>query len=1355
MLLLDAHGKPVVPLTPLPGINFGAHLEAERSRRQQVKEEEPAATEKQAKQEEGSYFPPQSSSNEARQEEVEAPFSTQDPDSDGNSDIVPNAELKRTRTAPTPATRTASGRRLNTFIYGKRNNSRDPYFYTFDPMFTDSDSNSDDEDEAQTLKARRAAKGSVDSHNKEDQRRRRDERKGCSYSRFQIGNENFRSKGRVSKRDGRLNISINETANTGYIAKALGHSLRNHLDLPNARNPQKQRRYEADHSDPARSRSDAQPDNASQLDASLPIPHLNIVIIVIGSRGDIQPFIRIGQILKREHGHRVRLATHATFRDFVEESGLEFFSVGGDPSELMAFMVKNPGLIPSLSTLREGEVHRRRVAMGEMFEGMWRACTNIKDGETDPKNLALMTQEHPFIADAVIANPPSMAPPHIVERLGIPLFMAFTFPYSPTQQFPHPLANIRSGRSNVDANYVNFMSYPLVEMMTWQGLGDVVNRFRMRTLHLEPVSSLWAPGALYRMKVPYTYMWSPSLVPKPSDWGPEIDVTGFVFLELAADFKPPKDLVDFLDAGPPPVYIGFGSIVVDDPDKFTQMIFDAVKIAGVRALVNKGWGGLGGRAGSKIPENIYMLGNTPHDWLFPRVSAVVHHGGAGTTAIGLKCARPTMIVPFFGDQPFWGAEVAKHKAGAHECIPYKKLNAERLAEGIRQCLTDEAKTNAKKLADAIIAEGDGAANAVRSFHRSLPLKGRHSIRCSILPERVAVWQLRGYAVQLSSLAAEVLLQKGKIRRHDLKLIRHHSWNDFDGPGEPITGTVGALTDSVYGIGTGVGMVPVRIAKHIRKRQEHEQKKRAVAQKKEQHRRKKEAARGHAANEGAANGDHPDRPAAERTITATTLDSNLSADPAEPLTTQVAGEVGLGLKKSGWALLTMPAQLHLAVAQGFHNAPRLWGDATVRKPTRITGIKSGLVAARRELGYGVYDGFTGVVKQPIGGWRDGATVRGKFSGLGTGIAKGLGGLVIKNVSAIVAPPAYIGKGVLVFIEKKAEGEGSKKLIRRSQFTQGLINLLDLRNKAAKSDADRAALSDILTRVSDGWRVYEELSSALHEHFFGHSGRGLTDVTARVKFQRDHSRWVRSGALSSVTDAREALEVHRAGGDLKAYLARRERELLEMERPRTPALKTRASTSAGTNGEEKGKVDETDTENGDYHGDEGHSETAAVQDRRVLSNGKPIKRTLGTEPAKVNMEKSRKTESPSPGPPSTNIPSAPGSPVPGLALINEEDSSTNSAATTVVATPEEEPAKPSRLSMFSLPSPRLDRFSSKRSTASTPAGKNRGASTTTASRKRHRNTVGNDQRVRMRAGGVAGAVTLAGIKARPPIARMATA
>ncbi len=281
------------------------------------------------------------------------------------------------------------------------------------------------------------------------------------YSKFSVGNENFNTRGRV-RRDGRLTISVNETNNRGYLAKALGATFTKHLGQCAPHEISGVGLQDAAETDNlSRSSSEA------TITSSIPRPRLNIVVMVIGSRGDIQPFLKVGKDLK-EYGLRVRIATHPAFKDFVEnDSGLEFFSVGGDPAELMAFMVKNPGMIPTMETLKKGEVGRRREQMAEMFEGLWRACINATDDEKDAANLKMMGQKAPFIADAIIANPPSFAHIHCAERLGIPLHLMFTFPYTPTQAFPHPLASIK--KSNVDPGYANFMSYPLVEMMTWQG----------------------------------------------------------------------------------------------------------------------------------------------------------------------------------------------------------------------------------------------------------------------------------------------------------------------------------------------------------------------------------------------------------------------------------------------------------------------------------------------------------------------------------------------------------------------------------------------------------------------------------------------------------------------------------------------------------------------------------------------------------------------------------------------------------------------------------------------------------------------------------------------------------------------
>ncbi len=505
-----------------------------------------------------------------------------------------------------------------------------------------------------------------------------------------------------------------------------------------------------------------------------PPPRLNVVIQIVGSRGDVQPFVALGKVLKDTYGHRVRLATHTTFQKFVEDNGLEFFNIGGDPAELMAFMVKNPGLMPGLDALKSGEITKRRQGVEEILLGCWRSCIEAGDGlgpapppqrpgEPIDERFSLPgdPNHQPFIADAIIANPPSFAHIHIAEKMGIPLHMMFTMPWSPTRAFPHPLANIEA--SNTDVVMTNYVSYALVEMMTWQGLGDVINRFRTKVLDLEPLSLIWAPGLLSRLRIPTTYCWSPALIPKPADWADEITVAGFYFLNLASSYTPDPDLAEFLAAGPPPVYIGFGSIVVDNPNALTRTIFDAVSIAGVRALVSKGWGGLGTDAVGK-PDDVFMLGNVPHDWLFKHVSAVVHHGGAGTSAAGINAGKPTVVVPFFGDQPFWGSMIARAGAGPAP-IPYVKLTAENLAAAITEAIQPERKLRAEELG-AKIREEKGADVGGKDFHDFLDTQ---NMRCSLAPSRVAVWRVRRTQTRLSTLASAVLVKEGLLKYTDLKL----------------------------------------------------------------------------------------------------------------------------------------------------------------------------------------------------------------------------------------------------------------------------------------------------------------------------------------------------------------------------------------------------------------------------------------------------------------------------------------------------------------------------------------------------------------------------------------------------------
>ncbi|KAG9091707.1 hypothetical protein FRC06_000445 [Ceratobasidium sp. 370] len=445
-------------------------------------------------------------------------------------------------------------------------------------------------------------------------------------------------------------------------------------------------------------------DEAGFLDA----PRMNVNIMIVGSRGDVQPYLALGQRLQ-QHGHVVRLATHETFRQMVKDAGLRFFNIGGDPHELMSYMVRNPGLIPGLESLKNGDIGKKQRMVAEILEGCYLSCIE-PDAEQDGGAT--------FAADAIISNPPTFAHIHCAEALGIPLLLSFTMPWCATASFPHPLVNIKQS-NKTEPRMANYYSYGLVDFMTWQGLGHTINKFRMKRLNLPYLGTQSAVGILERCGVPWTYCLSPALVPKPSDWMSHIDVVGFYFLDLAKGYTPPKGLQEFLDAGEPPIYIGFGSIVLDDPQQITRSVLAAITQSGVRAIISPGWGGLDEGMIKAAGPNVYALGNVPHDWLFERVSAVCHHGGAGTTAIGLRCGKPTIIVPFFGDQPWWASQIARRGAGPPPIHP-KQLTAEALAVAIRIALSRETRGAAMRVGE-VIRQEDGATNGVKSFHRHLPL----------------------------------------------------------------------------------------------------------------------------------------------------------------------------------------------------------------------------------------------------------------------------------------------------------------------------------------------------------------------------------------------------------------------------------------------------------------------------------------------------------------------------------------------------------------------------------------------------------------------------------------------------------
>ncbi|XP_048430006.1 sterol 3-beta-glucosyltransferase UGT80A2-like [Pyrus x bretschneideri] len=419
---------------------------------------------------------------------------------------------------------------------------------------------------------------------------------------------------------------------------------------------------------------------------------MQIVMLIVGTRGDVQPFIAIGKRLQ-DYGHRVRLATHSNFKEFVLTAGLEFYPLGGDPKVLAGYMVKNKGFLPS----GPSEIPIQRNQLKDIIYSLFSACK-----EPD------MDSGIPFKVDAIIANPPAYGHTHVAEALKVPIHVFFTMPWTPTSEFPHPLSRVKQ-----TTGYR--LSYQIVDSLIWLGIRDMINDVRKKKLKLRPVTYLSGSQGS-DSDVPYGYIWSPHLVPKPKDWGPKIDVVGFCFLDLASNYEPPEALVKWLEAGDKPIYIGFGSLPVQEPQKMTQIIVEALEKTGQRGIINKGWGGLGDLAEPK--DFIYLLDNCPHDWLFLQCKAVVHHGGAGTTAAGLKAACPTTIVPFFGDQPFWGERVHARGVGPGP-IAVDQFSLPKLVDAINFMLDPKVKERAVELAKDMENE-DGVTGAVKAFFKHLP-----------------------------------------------------------------------------------------------------------------------------------------------------------------------------------------------------------------------------------------------------------------------------------------------------------------------------------------------------------------------------------------------------------------------------------------------------------------------------------------------------------------------------------------------------------------------------------------------------------------------------------------------------------
>jgi len=417
---------------------------------------------------------------------------------------------------------------------------------------------------------------------------------------------------------------------------------------------------------------------------------MRITMTALGSQGDVLPCVTLGAALQAA-GHRVLLATFENFKSLVTAPGLEFSHIRGD-----------------IQTMLNGSGGQ---ALADSGRSPLRMARSVLQLFGTMANDFAHDFSAPSLRDAdLIINqlPGGMFGCDLAEASGVPMMTAAVLPMTPSRHapmlvFPRAFSFVPGYNA-----FTHWLAYQLV----WQVFRPAVSRWRRETLGLSR-APLW--GYTRRMATQATPVlngFSAHLVPRPADWGDNVHITGYWFSE-DDDWQPPDDLLRFIEAGPPPVFVGFGSMPVRDPEQTTQIVLDALRLSGQRGILHAGWAGIGRR---DLPDHVHWIDYAPYGWLFPRMTAVVHHGGSGTTAYAARSGVPSLIVPFLFDQFYWGGRMAALGAGP-PAIPFKRLSAGRLAEAIGVMVGDaEMQRRAAELGRRVRGEG-GVAAAVDLVER--------------------------------------------------------------------------------------------------------------------------------------------------------------------------------------------------------------------------------------------------------------------------------------------------------------------------------------------------------------------------------------------------------------------------------------------------------------------------------------------------------------------------------------------------------------------------------------------------------------------------------------------------------------
>lgn len=404
---------------------------------------------------------------------------------------------------------------------------------------------------------------------------------------------------------------------------------------------------------------------------------MHFTIACTGSHGDIRPYVALAVGLKAR-GHQARLIADAHAESLCHEWSIDFTPIEGEFASLI--QPKSQSLSDSF-----------RLAC-ELVGFMKTAVT---------KQLHMLSRELKN-TDALIYHPAVIASEHVAEKMQIPAFSMLLMPEVRTKCHA---ASIFPPKVPL-GKFGNFASHLICEQIFWQLFRSRINRWRHEA-QLSKIS-FFGPAYQKRKKNPILMAISPTILPRPHDWPSHVHMTGFPRLHTTTDWEPSQKLKAFLASGKAPLYIGFGSLSPKCSEDKLRMMLDIAQELNLRVILS---GSLPGIQNIKLPESMIWIESAPHDWLFPKMAAAIHHGGAGTTAASLYAGIPTWIVPFILDQFHWGERAHTMGIGPKP-LPIKQFNRTRFSQGLQQLLnTPEYKTNALA-ASKKLAEEDGINNAI-------------------------------------------------------------------------------------------------------------------------------------------------------------------------------------------------------------------------------------------------------------------------------------------------------------------------------------------------------------------------------------------------------------------------------------------------------------------------------------------------------------------------------------------------------------------------------------------------------------------------------------------------------------------